>query len=238
MRRAVLFAAVLFPLAAHGVAARAQPAAAPAAPLSETVLHLSETAEVTRAPDELRATLRAEARGSSAAVAQEGVNRLIAAALERAEAVPAVRAATGGYWTWQTQQPPRAWQAGQTLTLRSGDGAALQELVGTLQAGGLGLTDLSWHLTRDTAREAREEASRLALEGLQRRAAAVAAQLGLEVVGLKEVRLDADGRSGPMPRMATMAMASAERAATPPSAVPDETVVSATAAAEVVLRRP
>ncbi|WP_270937478.1 hypothetical protein, partial [Falsiroseomonas oryzae] len=50
-------------------AAAAAPPAAPATqqtPLAETALHIGESAEVTRAPDEVVAVLRAEARAGSA----------------------------------------------------------------------------------------------------------------------------------------------------------------------------
>ena len=226
MRRLFVLLALLAPPAAL---------AQPAAPLAETVLHLGESAEVTRAPDEIVATLRAEARAGSAAAAQEAVNRAIAAALDRARAAPGVRVATGGYWTNRVEEG-RAWQASQQLTLRGADGAAVLDLVGALQQQGMAVSQLQWQLTRETARQTREEAARLALGALQRRADAVAAQLGLQVAGLREVRIDAPDRAPrPMP-MAMSAMRAA--AAPPPAAVAEDIVVSATVEAVVVLRRP
>lgn len=224
MRRLFILLALLAPPAAL---------AQPATPLAETTLHLGESAEVTRAPDEIVATLRAEARAGSAATAQEAVNRAIAAALDRARAAPGVRVATGGYWTNRVEEG-RAWQASQQLTLRGADGAALLDLAGALQQQGLAVSQLHWQLTRETARAAREEASRLALDSLRRRADAVAAQLGLQVAGLREVRIDAPDRAPrPMP-MAMPAMRAA--AAPPPAAVAEDIVVSATVEAVVVLR--
>ena len=226
MRRLFILLALLVPPAAL---------AQPAAPLAETTLHLGESAEVTRAPDEIVAVLRAEARAGSAAAAQEAVNRAIAAALDRARAVPGVRVATGGYWTNRVEEG-RAWQASQQITLRGADGAALLDLVGALQQQGMAVSQLHWQLTRETARAAREEASRLALDALRRRADAVAAQLGLQVAGLREVRIDAPDRA---PRPAPMAMpAMRAAAAPPPAAVAEDIVVSATVEAVVVLRVP
>jgi uncharacterized protein len=203
------------------------------AQLAETALHIAETAEVTRAPDEVVATLRAEARAGSAAAAQEAVNRAVTAAVARAQAVPGMRVATGGYWTGRVDDN-RAWQAAQQVTLRAADGAALLDLVGVLQGQGLATSSLQWTLTRDTDRGAREEASRLALDALRRRADAVAAQLGLQVAGLKEVRIDVPDR---MPRAAPM-MAAAPRAggAAPPVAVAEDIVVGATVQAVAILR--
>lgn len=230
---AVIAATALF---AADPPAAAQPAATAAQP-AETLLRLAESAEVTRAPDELRAALRAEARATTAAAAQEAVNRQVAAALARARAVPSVRATTGGYWTHRTSEP-RGWQASQVIELRGGEPAPLLELAGTLQEGGLALSGLAWTLTREAERAAREEATRLAIEGLRRRADAVAGQLGMAVAGMRELRLDAP-RPGPRP-MITAALArgraEAAAAAPPPAAVPEDAVVSATAEAEVVLR--
>jgi predicted secreted protein len=211
----------------------ALPAAAEPTPLAETMLHIAETAEVTRAPDEVVAVLRAEARASTAAAAQEAVNRSIAAAVARAQAVPGMRVATGGYWTSRADQG-RSWQASQQLTLRSGDGAALLDLAGALQSQGLAMGGLQWRLTREAQRTAREEASRLALEALRRRAEAVAGQLGMVLVGLSEVRIDVPDHG---PRPVPMAMAARSDAApAPPVAVAEDVVVAATVQAVAVLR--
>lgn len=207
------------------------PALAAAQPV-ETTLHLSETAEVSRAPDEVVATLRAEARAASAAAAQEAVNRAVAAAVTRAQAVASVRVSTGGYWTGR-QEEGRAWQAAQSVTLRGAEAPALLELAATLQSQGLAMQSLTWTLTRDAARTAREEASRQALDALRRRADALAAQLGQAVAGLREVRVDAPDRA---PRPMAAMRASSSSSATPPVAVAEDVVVSATVEAVVVLR--
>jgi predicted secreted protein len=207
---------------------RAQPA--------ETVLRLSETAEVTRAPDELRTTLRAEARAGTAAAAQAAVNAAVAAALERARGVASVRAATGGYGTWRQQDPP-VWVATQTVALRGREAAPLLELAGALQQGGLALAGLEWSLSREAEREAREEAGRIALDALRRRAAALAAQLDMTVTGLREVRVDAPHAPPPRPMEMAMRSAGAARAAAPPPVTaPEDAVVRATVEAELLLR--
>ncbi len=212
--------------------AAAPPALSQPAQLAETTLAISETAEVTRAPDELRVTLRVEARAGTAAAAQEAVNRAMTAAVDRARAVSGVQVSTGGYWTGR-QEDQRVWQAAQTLSLRGREAAPLLELAGALQGAGLALNGMAWTLAPETARAAREEAGRIALDGLRRRAEAVAAQLGMQVAGIREVRLDAPYR----PEMRPMvAMAASARAATPPVSVPEDQQVSATVEAVVVLR--
>lgn len=207
----------------------APPALAQPAGLAETVLHIAETAEVTRAPDEVVAVLRAESRAGTAAAAQEAVNRSITAAVERARAVEGVQVSTGGYWTARVEEA-RSWQASQTVTLRGRAAPALLELAGALQGQGLAMASLDWQLTRETARLAREEASRLALESLRRRAATVAGQLGMELVGLREVRIDVPER-GPRPMMMA-----ARTSGPAPVAVAEDAVVSATVEAVAVLR--
>jgi predicted secreted protein len=221
-------------LALLGLLALPTALAAQPTPVAETELHIGESAEVTRSPDEVVATLRAESRASTAAAAQEAVNRTVAAAVERARAVSGVRISTGGYWTSRVDEG-RAWQAAQQVTLRGGDGAALLDLAGALQGQGLAMSALHWQLTRETERAAREEASRLALDGLRRRAAAVAEQLGLVLVGLKEVRIDVPERMArPMPM--AMAARAASPAAPPPVAVAEDVVVQASVQAVAVLR--
>lgn len=234
MRRLVALALLVAPAALAllaAPAARTQPAPG-ITPWPETALHLSETAEVARAPDEVVAVLRAEARGGSAAAVQDAVNRTMAQAIARAAAVPGVSATTGGYSTTRVQDGG-TWQASQQLTLRSGNGAALLDLAGALQQQGLTLGGLNWTLRRDTQRVAREEAAQLALDAIRRRADAVAAQLGMVVVGLREVRIDAPDR-GPRPMMAMAAARTASAA--PPVAVAEDIQVAATVEAVAILR--
>jgi len=196
-----------------------------------TVLRLSETADVTRAPDEIRATLQAEARAATAAGAQEAVNRAMTAALEAARGVPGVTASTGAYRTYRQEDPVR-WVANQSLSLRSGDQAKLLELVGTLQARGLAVNGISYELTREATRTARQEAASIALDALRRRAEGVAEQLGMKVERIAEVQLETNEVGAPRPMMM---QSSAARAAAPPVAQAEDVVVPATIQAVVVL---
>jgi predicted secreted protein len=225
MRRTLLISLLALPLLAGAAAAQPAVFAGPG-----TLLRLSETVEVTRVPDEVQATLRAEARDASAAGVQAAVNRTMAAALEAARAVPGITATTGAYRTWRGEEPAR-WMASQTLNLRGGNGAALLELAGALQARGLALGGISHGLTRDTARTARQEASALALEAIRARAEALATGMGMRVERIAEINLEATDTTPPRPMMAG-AMA---RAAAAPVAQAEDILVSATAQAVVVL---
>jgi predicted secreted protein len=226
MKRTLLISLLALPMLAG--AALAQPAPVFAGP--GTLLRLSESAEVTRAPDEVQATLRYEARETSIAGAQATVNRTMAAALETARGVAGVTASTGAYRTWRQEDPAR-WVAGQNLNLRAKDQAALLELVGTLQSRGLAVGGIQHGLTRDTARTARQEASALALEAIRARAEALATGMGMRVERIAEINLEANDVTPPRPMLAQ----SMARAAPPPVAQSEDIIITATAQAVVVL---
>jgi predicted secreted protein len=211
----------------------ARPAMAQAAATEATLLRLTETGEVTRAPDELRLTLRAEARGGNAAAVQAQVNRAAQAALARAGGVAGLRATTGGYWTNRDGES-RQWTASQTLSLRATDPTPALELAGALQGEGLLMDGMAWTLSPEAARMARQQAGQQAIEALRARAGAVAAQLGMEVAGIRQLSLDTP--EAPMPRMAAMAMRGKAEAGPPPASAPEDVTITATAQAEVLLR--
>jgi uncharacterized protein len=198
--------------------------------MADTILHLDDTATVMAHPDELVATLRAETTAATAAAAQEAVNTAMAAALARTRQVAGVTAATQGYTVWQATEPHR-WQASQTLTLRSHDGPALLTLVGELQQKGLATSDLSWQLSPEASRTARDQAMREALSALRGRAEEAAGLLGLRFASFQRVSIVMPRPVPIMPRM--MAMAAA--APTPPSAQAEDVPVSATVDADAVL---
>ena len=201
----------------------------PVYPGPGTLLRLSESAEVTRVPDEVRATLRYEAREATPAAVQAAVNRAMAAALETARGAPGVTASTGAYGTYRQEDPPR-WVASQSLNLRAADQSALLDLLGVLQSRGLALAGLEHGLTRDARRTARQEAAAMALDALRRRAEALAAGIGMRVERIAEINLDAGDVPSPRPMMAAMA-----RGAPAPVAQAEDIVVTASAQAVVVL---
>ena len=208
--------------------------AGPAA--AETLLHLSESARVMVQPDEIAASLRAEAVSPSAAEAQAQVNAAMAGAVALARQTAGVRVTTGAYTVWpQTVSAhPAGWRASQTLELSGGDGAVLLTLVGTLQQRGLAVSQLGWQMAAETERHARAEATKQALGSLRARAEEAAGVLGLHFDSFREVRLDAAPRPHPMPMRA---MAASSLASAPPPTVEAEPVpVEASVEAEVVLK--
>lgn len=216
------------------IAAAALSGAVPAR-AEETLLRLSETAERLVRADELVAVLRAHAAGASAAVVQDQVNRQVAQALERARAVPGIAVATGGYWIWRGGERREQWQAGQEIRLTAIEAApALLDLVGALQAQGLGLQRLSYEVSRPLQRREREALTAEALAGLKERAERLAAVMGMRFAGFREVRVDAP-RLSPPP-MPAPRLAAAEAAAAPPAAEPADVPISATVEGDAVLR--
>ncbi len=216
--------------------ALAPPTQAQDTPPRETLLRLAESAERTVRADELRATLRAQATGNSAAAVQQAVNRQMAAALERARALPGVTVATGAYWSWRSGERGQGWTASQELRLSAIEAApALLELVGTLQGQGMLIGGLAYEVSAPLARRIREEVTEEALAGLKARAERLAGALDMRFAGFREVRVDAPRHMPPpMPR-AAMAVR-AEAAPPPPSAEPAEVPIAATVEGDAVLR--
>jgi predicted secreted protein len=230
VRQALLASAILFVAGAPFGKAHAD----------DTILRLSETATVMVAPDELVASLRAEAVAPNAQDAQRRVNEMMRDAIAAAKQVAGITVSTGGYNVWRigataTDRTER-WQAGQSLNLSGKDAEAMLKLVGDLQQKGLAQGNLGWRLSRETERAARKEATKQALSGLRGRADEAADILGLKFVSFKEVRLDSVAPPPIMPRQLMAARASVAAPAPPPTAEAEDMPVTAKAEADVVLK--
>lgn len=205
---------------------------------AETILHLNQSMTMAVAPDELLAILRIEATATSAAEAQGRVNTLARAATAAAEPVKDVRFASIGYNVGRVGVPPNdrggPWRASQTFRLASGDGAALLTLVGVLQQKGLAVTAMQWRLSPETERKARQSATRDVLKTLTERTTDAAEALGMAFSHFRTIQLDAEDPGGPSPRPMAMGRM-VEAAAPPPTAQPDDVIITATAQVEAVL---
>lgn len=207
--------------------------AAPAC--ARTLLHLTQTATVMVAPNELDASLRAEATNADPAEAQKQVNAMMADALARARQVAGVTISTSGYSVWRNGPTPKdhtvRWQAGQTLQLKSHDGATLLKLAGALQQKGLAMQQLEWRLSRQAEKKAHAEATKQAISQLRGRIDEAASLLGLRFGSFKQVQLGAP-RTPVFPRVMGASMAAA---APPPNAVAQDIAVTATVEADAIL---
>jgi uncharacterized protein len=203
----------------------------PGAQAAETLLHLAETASVSRSPDQINATLSAQAAAPTPQDAQAQVNRATAAGLASAGKVPDVQVATGAYRTWRVPPPQTGWQAEQSISLTAGKDAApaLLALLGHLQQSGLTTTDLSWTLSAAQLTSAQDEALQKAIAALQGKAEQAAALLHLHFTGFRSVDVAPEFAPRPMPMMAMRANM------VEPSAVPQDTDVTATIDAQAIL---
>jgi predicted secreted protein len=231
--------AFMFRLAVLGLGLLCTVAAQPAW-ADDTVLKLSETATVMVAPDELAASMRAEAIAPTAQEAQKRVNELMETAIAAAKKVSGVTVSTGSYNVWRIAASPternERWQAGQSLNLTGKDAEPMLKLVGDLQQMGLVQSNLLWRLSRDSERKARQDATRQALSMLRARADEAAEILGLRFDSFREVRLDSVAPPPILPRlqMATRAVMGAP--APPPNAEAEEMPVTASAEADILLK--
>lgn len=206
----------------------------------DTILKLSETATVLVTPDELAASMRAEATAPTAQDAQKRVNELMGEAIAAARNVTGVVVSTGSYNVWRNAVTPtdrvEHWQAGQTLNLTGKDAETMLKLVGELQQMGLVQSNLMWRLSRDSEHKARQGATKQALSTLRARADEAAEILGLTFASFREVRLDSVAPPPILPRMQLAARATLSAGAPPPNAEAEEMPVTATAEADVVLK--
>lgn len=211
--------------------------AAPLSAQAQTLLHLFEQAQVMVSPDELAATLRISAEGPDAAGVQARVNAEMSHALAQVRATPGAVATTGYYQVFNTQPSPKSaiWHGEQSLNLHSGDGTALLKLIGAVQGDGAAVSQLGWRVAAETARHARDEASKLALGQLRHRAEEAAGILGLKFGSFRDITLGGPAPFQPMmPRVMAMGSGSAS-AAPPPQAVGEPVPIQASVSAEVVL---
>lgn len=216
-------------------------AAAPAIAQDKVSLQLGETAERMVVQDRIRANLRIELGGSDPRALQGQVNQKMAAALDRAKSVAAVKAETQGYFVYEDKTLKRGqrWWGSQNLTLTSFESGALLALVGQLQEDGLVVSGLGYELAPETRRKIERELVPEAIGRIKEAAAVVARSLDLPKVDIVRVRLG-ETQSAPMPRgfAAPMLAMAADRAQiAPPVAEPGETQVVIRIEAEVALSR-
>jgi uncharacterized protein len=214
--------------------------AAGSAHAQDTVLRLAETVTVMVTPDELAATLRAEAIAPNAQDAQRRVNDMMRDALEGAKKAAGVTVSTGGYNVWRVGMIPQdraeRWQAGQSINLSGKDAEAMLKLVGDLQQKGFVQSNLGWRLSRETEHAARQNATKQALSGLRGRADDAAEILGLRFASFREVRLDSVTPPPVIPRSQTFMARAAMSPGQPPSAEPEDLPVTASAEADILLK--
>jgi uncharacterized protein len=199
-----------------------------------TVLHLTQTAEKKLTRDVLHIELRAEKTGDNAQAVQAAINQLMAKALEQAHQAQGIEVETGSYFVNHIETPSE-WRGNQLLYLSGGDSGAVLKLAGTLQGQGLVMSSMGYEASQRVLSGAEDALTAEALAALGQRAAAIAQQTHLSVLGYRDLTVgNAQTAGQPMPRLA--AMAAGVPAAMPmPVAAPGEATVSVTVNADVLL---
>lgn len=214
-------------------------AAAPALAEDKVLLQLGESAERLVTQDRLRAHLRVELGGNDPRALQGQVNQKMAAALDRAKAVAAVKAETQGYYVYEDKTLKRGqrWWGSQSLGLTSMDSGAMLALIGQLQEDGLLVSGLGYELAPETRRKVERELVPEAILRIKDAADTVARSLGLPKAEIVKIRLG-DAQQQVMRGFGGPVMAMADRAgAPPPEAEPGETTVTVRIEAEVSLSK-
>jgi uncharacterized protein len=204
----------------------------PAPPGEPTVLHLSQTADRKLTRDLLYVEMRAEQTGTDALSVQTAINQKMAKALAAAKSVQGIDVETGSYSVYHVDTPSQ-WSGNQTLSLSGTDADTLLKLAGTLQSQGLVMSNLHYEASPKTVKSAEDALTAEALSGLQARAAAIAQQLHISVLGYRNLTVgNAEGGGGPMPRFFA---ADAAKGASTPVAAPGEATVRVTVSADILL---
>lgn len=181
-----------------------------AAPPPTTVLHLTQSAERRLPRDRLSIEMRAEQTGRTPRAVEAAINALMAGALPLARQATGIAVATGSYAVDRVvpAKGPAQWTGRQFLTVSGSHAGILLDLAGKLQAKGLVMANLAYDVSPEAVRGAEDALTSDALAGLRRRAAAIAQQLQLSVVGYRDLTVgNARSDGGPMPRFAAMAAA-------------------------------
>ncbi|HTW51737.1 MAG TPA: SIMPL domain-containing protein [Stellaceae bacterium] len=203
-------------------------------PPAPTVLHLTQTAEKKLTRDVLHVELRAEKTGSDAQTVQSAINQQMAKALEQAHRAQGIEVETGSYSVNHIETQSE-WSGFQSLYLSGGDAAAVLKLAGALQGQGLVMSTMGYEASHKVLNGAQDELTSEALADLDKRAAAIARQMRLSVVGYRNLDVgNAQTQGAPMPRFAAMA-AGAVAGIPPPVAAPGEATVSVTVNADILL---
>ncbi|GBR53472.1 hypothetical protein AA106555_1311 [Neokomagataea thailandica NBRC 106555] len=200
-----------------------------------TKLNFSVTNNVRAPATLLTAHLYARAENTSPIGAQKALNASISAAMKAVSGQAGVDARAGSY-TIDDMTPEHGrtrWVARQDITLSGEDAAKVLDLAGNLQGQGLMLDGTDWSLDPNT-REALLQKARLeALAKVRPQAEENAKALGLKLVRLNDVRINANFEGAVRPMMAVMRASSAPMA--PPESSREEQVVSATVQVEAEL---
>jgi predicted secreted protein len=198
------------------------------------VLHLTQTAEKKLTRDVLHVELRAEKTGSDAQTVQSAINQLMAKALDQAHQAQGIEVETGSYSVNHIETQSE-WSGFQSLYLSGGDAAVVLKLVGTLQGEGLVMSTMGYEASPKVVKSAEDALTVEALSALDKRAAAVAQQMHLSLLGYRDITVgNATTQGAQMMRFGAMA-ADAVAGMPSPVAAAGQAMISVTVNADILL---
>lgn len=200
-----------------------------------TTIDLSTEVSHPAANDLARATVFAEAAGSTPAELAKRVNSLIAEGLKTAHGYASVKTQSGSTHTYPMYAKGgkiESWRMRSDLTLESGDTAALSELLGKLQTS-LGVANLVMVPAPETRNKAENAAMLDAIAAFKARAKLLADALG-KPYRIKQLAVSSNGRPAQgIPMLRSAGMFAAEAAPMPMEA--GESQISASVSGQIEL---
>lgn len=200
-----------------------------------TIVELTAEASRPAANDLARATVAAEASGTTPGELSKQVNSLIAEALKTARAYPGIKAQSSGtasYPIYAKGGKIESWRMRSELSLESGDTAALSELLGKLQLS-LGVSNLVLQPAPETRRKVEDQATIDAIAAFKARASVIAETLG-KPYRIKQLTVNTSGRiMQPVYRAGAVRAMAADAAPMPMEA--GESQVSASVSGQIEL---
>lgn len=181
-----------------------------------TQIDLSAEASRPAANDLARATVFAEATGSTPGELAGRIKNLIADGLKTAHGYTSIKTQSGGTNTYPVYAKGgkiESWRMRSEITLESGDTAALSELLGKLQTS-LGVSNLVMLPAPETRKKAENEAMLDAVNAFKSRAKLLADAMG-KPYRIKQLSVSSSGRLPAMPMMRANAAYAADAAPMP-----------------------
>lgn len=168
--------------------------------------------------DEMRVILAVENQNRNPAVLSDSINRDMQWALSQIKKAPALQARTLSYSSFPVYEDQQivAWQAVQQIELKSTDVAAMNDMVGNLQAR-LQVKQMSFRPTSATRKAAENRLVDQALDAFKGRAELVRKNMNAKGYRIVQVDIQTGNQFQPVPyaERANMAMFSSAKTAAP-----------------------
>lgn len=211
-------------------------------PKGGTLITLSAMEMVEVDQDLLVANLYFRAEDKNISTVQDSVNKKMKEALDAAEKVDSVKAATQQYHVHEYDRSrsrdgrsDMIWRGQQGLQLKSKESGDLLELVGKLQAMGFAMNGLSYTLSPQKMEDTQNSLLEDTIAKLMAKAERTAKALGKNEVEVLKIDVNPTGGNFHQPVMRAMAMEAASSSMAAPVAAPGESQVSLSVSAQILL---